>query len=403
MTSRPIASDRATLAVRVVTLTVLVSVLAVGLAGAGAVVSPGTTFEASDTGPTVTVTEELELDDSAVFPDGQTVSLSPHATFESDGDTNVTVEQITGAWTNLTTHDVGAGLEIDPGDKQAVTVEGGDVRTLNVSAVDTATADEADLVYDAGAALTLTVAGLPPNTVLDVVNPNTGEQLTQATTDGSGDLSVTLASGEQAVAFATAQSNVQVDITGTNGPVTAGETATVTAALENTGSVSTTQTIELRRYGLVVEDIERTLAAGETDRLTFEWPTRTDDAGDYSLVVASADDSDATTVTVETASGSGSDSTPTPTETPSTPTPTPDETPTPDGEPTPTATPDATPTPTPDDSQPTSTATPTGTPSPGEGTDRDSDDGSGPGFGSLTAVVGLACFLLVFRRGENGQ
>jgi hypothetical protein len=282
---------------------VLVLLACLGLAGiavAGPVVGPGTAFEASADGPTVTITEELELADGEVFPDDRTVDLSPHATFVSDGATNVTVDTISGAWTNVTTHDVAAGLEIDPSDKQTVTVRGSDVSTLNVSAVDTTT-DAVDVTYDADSAVELTVTGLPAETTIDAVDADSDAQLDQQTTDGSGTATFSLDSGVRAITFREATDDFVVDITGTNSPVTEGETLTVDVTVENVGTVAGERTVELLNFdGVLVDDEPVSLDTGEGTDRTLTWDTAS--AGDGTITASVARSEDSAVVEIESES-----------------------------------------------------------------------------------------------------
>jgi hypothetical protein len=426
-------SDAPLTGVVAVALVGLASALAIGLVVAGPVVGPGTTLEASDQGPTIVVTEELELDNSPRFPNNHTVDLSPHAVFTSSGATNATVENITGTWTNVTTHDVGSGLDIDPSDKQQITVEGTDVSTLNFSAVDATVDGEADLVYDANSQVTLTVTDLPADTTIDAVDVATGDQLVRTTSDGSGSVTVTLDAGERAVALAVVRPNVEVTITDTNSPIPAGGTLQVDATLENVGRTLASQTVELRDGGTVLDETTVSLGAGEEDSVRLTWDPGSDDIGEMSLTVASQNDTDTVSVSIErppdttqtatqTQTQTQTDTaTPTETATPTqtqtqTATPTPTQTATQTATPTPTQT--ATPTPT-QTTTPTETATPTATqtvtPTPtdtqtptetattdvpaetetaaqtdeGTVTDTDAGDGSGPGFGVFGAVAGL--------------
>jgi len=164
----------------------------VGVAAAQVTVTSGTVFEASDDGPTVEISETLTLDSPYDYPDGQTVDLAPKATFESDGDTDVTVERIDGEWTELTTHDVAAGLEVDPHDKQAVTIEGDDVSAFAFRNVDVETTDEAALEYTADDPVTVTLTDLPAARDLEFEARESGEVIAEGTTDGDGTFEVTL-------------------------------------------------------------------------------------------------------------------------------------------------------------------------------------------------------------------
>lgn len=167
----------------------------VGTAVAQISVADGTVFEAGDDGPTVETTEALTLDSPFDYPDAHTVDLSPNATFESDGATNVTVDSIDGEWTNLTTHDVSAGLTVDPADKQAVTIEGDTVSAVAFRDVDPASG-RADLTYDADGELDVTIETLPADATVYAVALEEGERLDDATTGGSGTATLALPAGE---------------------------------------------------------------------------------------------------------------------------------------------------------------------------------------------------------------
>lgn len=160
----------------------------------GPVVEPGTSFTASDTGPTVTINETLTLNDTQRFPDGQTVDLSPNATVSSNGTTNVTIEVIDGPWTNLTTHDVSTDLEVNPQDKQAFTLDGTDVTNLSIRDVDVASGS-VDLVYTAAATLNLTLTGLPADAEIEAIDLDTGAVVATDTTNTEGNATFALGSG----------------------------------------------------------------------------------------------------------------------------------------------------------------------------------------------------------------
>lgn len=95
------------------------------------------------------------------------------------------------------------------------------------------------------------------------------------------------------------QANVAVDVTGTNSPVTEGETLEVSATVENTGGQLTTQTIQLSVGGGQRDATEVTLDPGEAQSVTLSWAPSTGNAGNYTATIASDNDSDSTGVTVE--------------------------------------------------------------------------------------------------------
>ncbi len=172
----------------------LLATATVGVASAQVPVTDGTVFEASDDGPTVEITQNLTLDSPVTYSDNRTVDLAPNATFVSDGATDVTIDSIDGAWTNLTTHDVAAGLEVDPHDKQAVAVAGEDVSTVAFRDVDRG-AGVADLVYDADAVTEVTVGGLPENSTVYAVDLDAAERVAVGTTGIDGDATLDLDAG----------------------------------------------------------------------------------------------------------------------------------------------------------------------------------------------------------------
>lgn len=303
---------RPSLPLLVVAIVAFLSLVSVGIVAAdGPVVGPNTTFEASDDGPTVIIKEELELDDPFYYPDDHTVDLSPHATFISDGDTNVTVEQITGEFTELSTHDVAAGLEIDPGDKQAVTLTGESITAFDFAAVDTATATNAEVVYDAEEGFQLTVMELPADTDIDAIDVNTDNTVDTQTADGDGVATFDLPSSnsDRELAFAEEEeeeeeevepdpeANFDVTINDTNSPVDVGETATVEANVFNAGDATGTQTIEFNVSDHAANQ-SVSIAPGNTEEVTFEWETTSDDIGSHTATVASEDDADSTTISV---------------------------------------------------------------------------------------------------------
>lgn len=86
-------------------------------------------------------------------------------------------------------------------------------------------------------------------------------------------------------------------------PVTAGETVTVTVAVENTGGDSE-QTVTLRADDeeLASEDVE--LDGGDAESVDLSWETANNDVGDHDCTIDTADDSESLSVTVEDAPAS---------------------------------------------------------------------------------------------------
>ncbi|WP_276254302.1 DUF7282 domain-containing protein [Halomontanus rarus] len=92
-----------------------------------------------------------------------------------------------------------------------------------------------------------------------------------------------------------------VDITGTNSPIEAGETLEVTADLENVGGSGGSQEIVLALDGEPVDGTAVSLEPGESETVTLFGETSEGDAGEYTVEVASENDSDETPVTIEAA------------------------------------------------------------------------------------------------------
>jgi hypothetical protein len=89
-----------------------------------------------------------------------------------------------------------------------------------------------------------------------------------------------------------------VDIVETTTPV-AGEPLDVTVQVENLGDVEGTQTVALDAGPLGTDETNVTLASEATTETTLSVGTGTDDAGEYTATVSSADAADSTNVTVE--------------------------------------------------------------------------------------------------------
>ena len=98
-----------------------------------------------------------------------------------------------------------------------------------------------------------------------------------------------------------------VEITGTNSPVTETDTLTVDVNVTNTGGVQDTQTLNLTdtEFNNAEQDtVDVTLAAGAyNNSITLEWPTSDGDTGTGNVTVFSENHSDLTEVTVEEANG----------------------------------------------------------------------------------------------------
>jgi len=94
----------------------------------------------------------------------------------------------------------------------------------------------------------------------------------------------------------------EVTAAGADDPVTAGETISVDATVENVGDEGITKPIELRTEdGTVLAEQSLALGPGQTQSLTLEWATDSGDAGTHRLTVASETDTDAVEVDVASA------------------------------------------------------------------------------------------------------
>lgn len=161
-------------------------------------VTTGATYEAED-GPTVELAEDLDTDRQQPFPDGNTVDVRPAARFESDGPTQVRVDQFGGEWTHLSELDVEQhDLQVDRGDQTVVL--GGDLTEFQFRE---ATVDngERDFSYsvESGGTATVDVHDLDEDTPIKAVDQDTGEILDFAVTDASGVVSLELPNADHDV------------------------------------------------------------------------------------------------------------------------------------------------------------------------------------------------------------
>ncbi len=127
---------------------------------------------------------------------------------------------------------------------------------------------------------------------------------------GTGDITVRTADGAVSI---TQEVTVEepdepaffeiTDITKTDGgEIEVGETLMFEATIENTGGMQATQNVTLSILDgdtvIVSETFEVTLDAGESETVTLTWETETDDAGEYTASVDTAEDSGSQPVTV---------------------------------------------------------------------------------------------------------
>ncbi|WP_431359057.1 CARDB domain-containing protein [Halovenus amylolytica] len=92
-----------------------------------------------------------------------------------------------------------------------------------------------------------------------------------------------------------------VTITATNSPVVVGGELTVTAEVENTGDIQDAQNIEFSFDGSLEDTESISLDGGDSETVSFNFDTTDIVPGDYTVTVASDDESDAADVTVDEA------------------------------------------------------------------------------------------------------
>jgi hypothetical protein len=104
----------------------------------------------------------------------------------------------------------------------------------------------------------------------------------------------TLTGGVSAAEHEDEGANFDVEITGTNGPITEGETLVVTATVTNTGDAEDSQQIHLKNSEMdIVDSVAHpplTLAPNESESVTLRWQTGEGDAGNTTFSVQSNDD-----------------------------------------------------------------------------------------------------------------
>jgi len=137
-------------------------------------------------GPNVTFGESRNFTTENPWQNSNEIVLQPYATFTSQGETEVRVDQFNGTWTNLSQLDVAsADLTASVNDKQTVTV-GGNADTLKYTdmAVDDATIDT--IYSGTGGPTTFTIQGLPASTQIAAIDMDSTAVLDSTTTDASG-------------------------------------------------------------------------------------------------------------------------------------------------------------------------------------------------------------------------
>jgi len=191
----------------------VISAVFVGVAVAATQFVPtsGSISLESNDGTTIRVQNADGIDFNSAFVDDQTINASTEnngqATFSSSG--NVTAEvaasDIEGQWTVLTNMNVSnANLTVNPGDKPSFTVGGG---ATKIEMRDTIAVDDGktDFKYSGnqGSPTIVIVDGLPANTPIIAYDANADDGLGTATTDGSGELAISLENSAHSVQLRT--------------------------------------------------------------------------------------------------------------------------------------------------------------------------------------------------------
>jgi len=188
-------------------------------------IDSGVAFE-TDNGFTVTTGTQTTQNFSNPFVDSQTVILQ-NTTFSSTSDSNVTVQQYSGTFTNLSAIDTNGGsVSINPADKPKLAVSGGiDAIDFTTPALDNTTAFK----YGAGSNGSVTVSGLPAGAEVGAKTPG-GTVIDDGTTNVAGEvtLSVPAATSRDVLLFS--PSAPEIDAT----------------TAEPTGEVGLDSTVELQ-------------------------------------------------------------------------------------------------------------------------------------------------------------
>ncbi|MDZ7689383.1 MAG: carboxypeptidase regulatory-like domain-containing protein [Halobacteriales archaeon] len=101
--------------------------------------------------------------------------------------------------------------------------------------------------------------------------------------------------------------DMEVSISDTNSPVTEGETLTVEARVSNPSGVPGRGTLTAEVDGLGSDRASFSLEGGEVETKSFEIPTESGDAGEYTVTVSVGGASDSVDVTVEEDAEAGED------------------------------------------------------------------------------------------------
>lgn len=178
-----------------------------GILAAFSIVNPvatsGTTHWGADNGLDVGITGGPNLSSGNPATSSNTlefVTSDGNITVSSTGPANITIDVITGTWTNTSGIDATTNnITVNPGDKPAFVV-GGDAD--NVSVRDSFSLDDSvvDFVYGgASGSTTLVISGLPVNTDVIAADASSGASLGVDTTNASGYGEFSLTNSEHSV------------------------------------------------------------------------------------------------------------------------------------------------------------------------------------------------------------
>lgn len=196
---------------------VVVIVLAVSIAALPAVAAdelPGedkpigdenVSFNASS-GPNVTLGERTEFRNTNPYVNSNNITLAPWGYATSQGKSKVRINEFNGSWTNLTNIDAVANdLNVDPNDKEMVTISGG-VTTVRYQKAGQMAVDDGqvDLVIGADSSGSITLRNLPASTTFSVGSTAPTPHDT-VTTDASGTATIQISqtNGPEKVRFFT--------------------------------------------------------------------------------------------------------------------------------------------------------------------------------------------------------
>jgi hypothetical protein len=210
-------------------IALLIAVVAIAGVGAaahldGSAPTTGDVTLQSNTGLNATLSGTTQVRFQNAFPADDTVQFTTeagNATLSASGpaDAQIATNEIEGEWTNVTNIDATSNaVTINPADKPAATA-GGDIDSLNFTSIDVDDGD-ADFVYaGTSGTSTVTVSGVPSNTVIGAVDASTGALLATTTADGSGTVTFSgLSNSEHTVELKTGDSSPSLSNPTPQGP-----------------------------------------------------------------------------------------------------------------------------------------------------------------------------------------